>query len=318
MEGLALNRIPLAELLRVGALSLVTLVVMGISWQLASTAAAQRTQADLSSRAEPAARGLPAAERFGGEAARARQTVAGQMVVFSLGVPLTVVDGALTIPLRVPRAATVDEVLSLAGVVLGPLDRVSIVARQDAAVASGDVVQVVRVTETATVLREAIPFAVTTVADPTLSVGRTVVTTAGVAGLAENTYRVRTADQVVESRTLIATTQLETPVAETRRVGTKPPPVPSEIEAIIRAAADTWGADPTQLLRVAYCESRYDPNAYNASSGASGLFQFLATTWAPNSVRAGYAGASVFDPVANANTAAYMFSRGQARQWQCK
>ena len=318
MEGLALNRIPLAELLRVGALSLVTLVVMGISWQLASMAAAQRTSADLSSRAEPAGRGLPAADRFGGEAARARQTVAGQMVVFSLGVPLTVADGTLIIPLRVPRAATVDEVLSLAGVVLGPLDRVSIAARQDAAVASGDVVQVVRVTEADTVLREAIPFAVTTVADPTLPVGRTVVTTAGVAGLAENTYRVRTADQVVESRTLIATTQLEAPVAEMRRVGTKPPPVPSEIEAIIRAAADTWGADPTQLLRVAYCESRYNPNAYNASSGASGLFQFLATTWAPNSVRAGYAGASVFDPVANANTAAYMFSRQQARQWQCK
>jgi hypothetical protein len=35
-------------------------------------------------------------------------------------------------------------------------------------------------------------------------------------------------------------------------------------------------------------------------------------------VRAGYAGASVFDPVANANTAAYMFSIQQARQWQCK
>jgi hypothetical protein len=35
-------------------------------------------------------------------------------------------------------------------------------------------------------------------------------------------------------------------------------------------------------------------------------------------VRAGYAGASVFDPVASANVAAYMFARGQAGQWSCK
>jgi hypothetical protein len=35
-------------------------------------------------------------------------------------------------------------------------------------------------------------------------------------------------------------------------------------------------------------------------------------------VRAGYAGASVFDPVANANTAAFMFRNGQAWQWSCK
>ena len=291
---------------------------MGISWQLASMAAAQRTPADVFARVEPAARGMPVAERVGADASRARQTLAGQMVVFSLGVPLTVVDGALTIPLRVPRAATVDEALGMAGVVLGPLDRVSVVARLDAAVASGDVIQVVRVTETDTTVREVVPFAVNTVADPSLTVGRSVVTTAGVAGLAENIYRVLTADQVVESRTLIATTQLATPIDEVRRVGTKAPPVPSDIEAIIRAAADTWGADPTQLLRVAWCESRYNPNAYNASSGASGLFQFLATTWAPNSVRAGYAGASVFDPVANANTAAYMFAHQQARQWACK
>ena len=102
-----------------------------------------------------------------------------------------------------------------------------------------------------------------------------------------------------------------TPVAEIRRVGTKPAvpaAAPADIEAIIRAAAARWGADPTQLLRVAWCESRYNPSAYNAS-GASGLFQFMPRTWAANSVRAGYSGASVWDPVASANTAAYMFSK---------
>src|SRR5205085_2853814 len=80
-----------------------------------------------------------------------------------------------------------------------------------------------------------------------------------------------------------------------RRVGTRIPPGSSDIEAIIRDAAAAQGANAEQLLRVAYCESRYNPGAYNAS-GASGLFQFLPSTWTANSVRAGFAGASVWDP----------------------
>src|SRR5207248_2447686 len=83
-------------------------------------------------------------------------------------------------------------------------------------------------------------------------------------------------------------------------------PAGGSMESIIRAAAAAWGADPDQMLRVAYCESHYNPNAVNASSGASGLFQFLPSTWVYQSPRAGYGGASPFDPVANANTAAMM------------
>ena len=211
-----------------------------------------------------------------------------------------------------------NEALELAGVAPGPLDRVDVTARQDRAVASGDVVQVVRVTVSETVVQEPIPFGMTTIADPTLPAGRMVIATAGVEGLAENTYRVRAADGVVEERSLIATTEQRPPVTEVRRVGSRPPPGPADIEGIIRTAAATWGADPTQLLRVAWCESRYSPSAYNASSGASGLFQFLSRTWAANSARAGYGGASVFDAVANANTAAYMFANHQAGQWACQ
>jgi len=48
------------------------------------------------------------------------------------------------------------------------------------------------------------------------------------------------------------------------------------------------------------------------------LFQFIPGTWRANSVAAGYGGASVWDPVANANVAAWMFSRNQAYQWACK
>jgi len=167
---------------------------------------------------------------------------------------------------------------------------------------------------------------VQTVNDPTLAVGKTVVATAGVPGVLENTYRVTSADGVAESRTLIVSVHLSDPVAEVRHVGTMPVATPKpvtvsygsgDIQSIIVAAANRFGVDPNWLLRVAKCESGFNPNAYNPS-GASGLFQFMPATFAANSVRAGFGGSSIWDPVASANTAAYMFSVGQSRQWTCK
>jgi hypothetical protein len=302
------------------------MVAFAGSWQVASSLAADRSTFATEARAEAAARGrdygYPGAAEAITAPTKARTAVNGQLVVFGLGVPLTVVDGPVTVAVRVPRGITVSDALHLAGVELGPLDRVAVTERQDGAVASGDVLRIVRVTETDVVVRESVPFAVRTVEDPTLAAGRTVVRTAGVPGIAENTYRIQSADGAEEGRTLILSVPVSEPVTEVRHLGTKvvviPPPAGGDMEAIIRDAAARHGADATQLLRVAYCESRYNPSAYNRSSGASGLFQFIATTWAANSVRAGYAGASVFDPVANANTAAWMFARQQAGQWSCK
>jgi len=316
-----LPRVAMTDVLRIAALSLVTFIALAVSWQLASSAAASQRGSTLTTRVASAARGVTEADRAGldlAPALTARSSAAGQMVVFALGVPLTVVDGAVTLPLRVPRGTTADEAVSLAGVSLRPLDRLALASRGDGSVASGDTIRVIRVSDTQTVAEEPIAFAVKTVSDATLPYGRTAVATPGVPGIAQNTYSVLTADGVEESRTLLVSVELRAPVTEVRRVGTLVPAPAGDIQGIIRTAAARWGADESQLLRVAYCESRYNPNAFNASSGASGLFQFLATTWAANSVRAGYAGASVFDPVANANTAAYMFANGQARQWQCK
>ena len=61
-----------------------------------------------------------------------------------------------------------------------------------------------------------------------------------------------------------------------------------------------------------------DSMSHTLTTTTDGLFQFLPRTWTANSARAGYAGVSVFDAVANANTAAYMFANQQARQWACK
>ena len=77
-------------------------------------------------------------------------------------------------------------------------------------------------------------------------------------------------------------------------------------------------------LAVVQCESYGDPEAYNPYSGASGLFQFLPSTWATTSPRAGFAGASAFDAEANIGTAAwlssYYASRGSSpwAPWTCR
>jgi uncharacterized protein YraI len=87
-----------------------------------------------------------------------------------------------------------------------------------------------------------------------------------------------------------------------------------EIIQVIYAAADRYGQPREDMLRVARCESVLDPSAVNASSGASGLFQFLPSTWATTP----YADQDVFDPVANANAAAWMWSEGRRGEWTCQ
>ena len=77
--------------------------------------------------------------------------------------------------------------------------------------------------------------------------------------------------------------------------------------APLGAAAQSWA------LRVAKCESNYNPYAVNRSSGASGLFQFLPSTWAASP----YHAQSVFDPVANAHAAAWLYQRSGPGQWVC-
>ncbi len=61
-----------------------------------------------------------------------------------------------------------------------------------------------------------------------------------------------------------------------------------------------------EALQVMHCESRGNPDARHPGSDASGLFQFLAGTWAFASPRAGFPGASRFDPEANVASAAWL------------
>jgi soluble lytic murein transglycosylase-like protein len=93
-----------------------------------------------------------------------------------------------------------------------------------------------------------------------------------------------------------------------------PAPASNTIVGIITAAAQRYGQSPAAMIRVAKCESGLNPRAVNRSSGASGLFQFLPSTWRTTP----YASSSIFDATANANAAAWMWSVGRRGEWVCQ
>jgi Transglycosylase SLT domain len=69
-----------------------------------------------------------------------------------------------------------------------------------------------------------------------------------------------------------------------------------------------WG------LRVARCESGYNPNAINRAGPYYGLFQFLMSTFKNTP----YGNQNILDPVANASAAAWKYGNYGPGAWGCK
>ena len=93
------------------------------------------------------------------------------------------------------------------------------------------------------------------------------------------------------------------------------PGPPADIAKDITDAFSPLGPAALQwAMNVAWCESRYHPNSVNTDSGASGLFQFLPSTWSGTP----YASQSPFDPRANSFAAAWLYSHYGPGRWVCQ
>jgi hypothetical protein len=106
-------------------------------------------------------------------------------------------------------------------------------------------------------------------------------------------------------------------VAEAARIAalSNHPAPPDYIAKAINDAFSPLGQDAVRwAFNVAWCESRYHPTSVNTSSGASGLFQFLPSTWAFTPEHA----SSPFDPIANSDAAAWLYARDGPSQWVCQ
>ena len=86
---------------------------------------------------------------------------------------------------------------------------------------------------------------------------------------------------------------------------------PTVTEAIGLAAATYGHGD--ELWQLARCESGLNPRARNLSSAASGLLQFLPSTWATTP----YAGFDMFSAHASALAAGWMLAHGRRNEWVC-
>jgi len=100
------------------------------------------------------------------------------------------------------------------------------------------------------------------------------------------------------------------------------PPAVERWRSLVQAYFPSSRVD--EALAILQCESLGDADAYNPYSGASGLYQFLPSTWASSSPSAGFSGASAFDAEANVGTAAWLGNRYQElgqgfwSPWSCR
>ena len=122
----------------------------------------------------------------------------------------------------------------------------------------------------------------------------------------------RPAPAVIEQTPAIAGRVTTRPVQSPAATFTPPPGSAGDGLAAIYAV---FGNSPglSWALRVANCESHYNPLAINRSSGASGLFQFMPATWNAN-----FPGQNIWDPYAQARGALVFYNAGRQSAWTCK
>ena len=96
-----------------------------------------------------------------------------------------------------------------------------------------------------------------------------------------------------------------------------PPAGMERVEDVIRLAAQIYGVDTASMLKVAFCESRFDYLAANPTSDARGLFQHIGTTWTANVKRMGapYSLSDRTNPVASSMVAGYMIAHQGLGPW---
>ena len=96
-------------------------------------------------------------------------------------------------------------------------------------------------------------------------------------------------------------------------------PKPTVQELIILKARE-YGLNETTALRIAKCESGFNPNAKSPISSASGVFQFVSGTWLGVVKARGqdYTLADRFDYEKNIDNAMWLAKSEGWQHWQCK
>lgn len=98
-------------------------------------------------------------------------------------------------------------------------------------------------------------------------------------------------------------------------------PQPTNVEQIVRDAANKYGLSGDRLIAMARCESTLTPSSVNynyyENGHPSGLFQHISGYYPARALKYGYS-TDVFDPYSNANVTAAMIADGLSHLWACK
>jgi soluble lytic murein transglycosylase-like protein len=86
-----------------------------------------------------------------------------------------------------------------------------------------------------------------------------------------------------------------------------------EIIQLIKDYSEEYNVSPQLPLAIAKCESGYNQYSKNKSSTASGVYQWLSSSWSNQPAARG--GVSVFDADANVKAAVWLIAHGKTSPW---
>lgn len=119
-----------------------------------------------------------------------------------------------------------------------------------------------------------------------------------------------------ETTTTTTTAPPPPPPPKTKRTVAAAPPAAGSCGGWLDAITAAFGPERTpRACRIMMCESGGNPTAQNPHSTASGLFQFLRSTWANY---AGYSEAWLAPPLVQIEAAAALQARSGWGQWVCR
>lgn len=208
---------------------------------------------------------------------------------------------------------TVGELLEEKNIELGEDDKINF--STDTFLEDEMQLVIVRVAITTVNEKEQIDYKTIKKDDPNLDEGKTKVAQAGVKGEKLLTYRVMRENGEEVSRSLVNTEIVSEPKEEVLMIGTRPViTVRCKFNDTVISAAQKYGADANALCTLMMKESNGNPRSGEGTQ-YQGLFQYTDGFWKIASTKAGYAGASIFDPTAQIFSTAWAVTHGERGRW---
>lgn len=127
-------------------------------------------------------------------------------------------------------------------------------------------------------------------------------------------------DGVAATATTIATEEATAPTDQsTGTIASDGSGWLSQVQVRALVAEYFAAEDVNKAVRVAWCESRFNPASTNLRTGAVGLFQHLPKYWAERAENAGFAGADPTDAEASTAAAAWaVYNEGGWDTFACR